>query len=563
MNTILKLQTALNRQALSASELKKLSAASSSDKALFIACCRTMPFEFIETPLALYLKRTGLGNLKVSYSDYDPSLPFKDNNEADLFIYWIDWRLYKEKMTPQQVITWLSSRLKQLEGNRTVIINNWPTSWDLTDYPFALNASGRRWFFELNFLLLQLIEKEPKLILCDLDYLAGSFGSSAYDQRNDQVSNYPFSSRFTCELARYFGLTLFPAVLQPKLKLIILDLDNTMYRGVLGEDGFNGIVFEEDHLHLQQLLIKLKNNGILLAICSKNDLADVEHLIDTHPQFTLKRDDFVFIEANWNEKSDNIKSIIRRVNIDASAVLYIDDNIVELSKVHLELPNINLIMADETGKETWHRLRHYPGVYSLEKDETAQKRLVDIVANVKRTQLQSQSDDPYAYLNSLRMQIGIYRNEKKHINRIAELSNKTNQFNTNFCRYSLATVTNYFEKGTRDFYTVTLTDFLSDSGIIGVFSIDPSQEVIAIEEVLISCRALGREVENFALLYLLKQYPEIHNVRFEYKKAERNQPALDWLASLKLDGGTASKDSLIEHLSQRLANVKAEVTYYG
>lgn len=550
-----------NQFALTGRELKKIKISKlNSQEKLGINCIRTLPFEYIEKISKEYCKIKFNRDLVVHYSDYDVSLNAITNNQEEITLFWMDWRLYHEKMSSVEVLNWFEERVNRVPGHQPIIVNNWPTSWDLTESPFALSASSRRWYVELNYLLLQLVESHPRLVLCDLDYLVGSYGHTAYDERNDRVSSYPFSNRFTLELARYFGLTLLPALLQPKLKLLVLDLDYTLYRGVLGEDGLEGIVFEESHLALQQLLMKLKENGMLLAISSKNELADVEQLIQQHPDFLLKLDDFVFIEANWDEKEKNIRSIIERVNIDPSAALFVDDNIVELSKVQAAIPKLHLLLADETGEETWHRIRNYPGIYSLTRDDTAQKRREDIVANTKREVLQAQNvDDPHAYLNSLQMEIHVYRNEQEHLQRIVDLSNKTNQFNTNLQRYTEAEVQERFANSNYDFYTVTLSDFLSDSGTIGVFGVRREEQCLIVDEILFSCRALGRQVENFSLLTILQQYEEVESVEILSQKSDRNGPALKWLNTvIKVQ----EKENIIRQLQQQLEGYEVEVTYH-
>ena len=550
----------LNKYAVNSRKLKKFEIQNRELNLLKINVIRTMPFEYISKDISIYLNNSLSMETTYFYTDYDNSLMSYSNKREDSTVFWIDWRLYAEKMSPIEVLNWFKERLNQVEGHQPIIVNNWPTSWDLNESPFALSTSSRRWYVELNYLLLQLVESHPRLVLCDLDYLVGSYGHTAYDERNDRVSSYPFSNRFTLELARYFGLTLLPALLQPKLKLLILDLDYTLYRGVLGEDRLEGIVFEESHLALQQLLMKLKENGILLAISSKNELADVEQLIQQHPDFLLNVDDFVFIEANWDEKEKNIRSIIERVNIDPSAALFVDDNIVELSKVQAAIPKLHLLLADETGEETWHRIRNYPGIYSLTKDDTAQKRREDIVANTKREVLQAQNiDNPYAYLNSLQMEIHVYRNEQEHLQRIVDLSNKTNQFNTNLQRYTEVEVQERFTDSNYDFYTVTLSDFLSDSGIIGVFGMKHEEQRLIVDEILFSCRALGRQVENFSLLTILQQYEEVESVEILSQKSDRNGPALKWVDTVTK---VQQKASIIRQLQQQLEGYEVEVTYH-
>lgn len=505
---------------------------------------RTMPFEYIANALNM--------TENISYSSYDVALSDL-GQAADITVIWMDWRLYQQNMEPMEVVEWVAHRLKNLPSTEYVFINNWPTHWEESEYIMAQSLSSRGWYQEFNYLLSAYIQKQDKLYLIDLDYLAAREGLSSYDVRNDEVSHYPLSNKFTAEVARHLGFSLLPSIVKAKLKLIIVDLDYTMYRGVLGEDGLKGLNFTAEHMLLQKVLKHLKNNGVLLAISSKNNESDVFDLIDNHPNFILTRDDFVFIEANWQEKAENITNILRKVNIDASAAIFIDDNPVELAKVQQFIPSLHQIQANETGEETVYRLMYYPGIYQATIDRDGVMRQQDIIANVERDKIMQQNSKDY--LNTLGMKLTLYKNNEKHYPRVAELSNKTNQFNTNLNRYTLEKIKSLIERGD-SVYTFSLADRLSDSGIIGAIQVRLENNVAILDEVLFSCRALGREVENFSLYLIAQHLPDSYVINIPYTQGDRNAPAKAWLTTLGLPKTVAE---IKQEFLKKLGNYEVEI----
>lgn len=522
------------------------------DKKLRVNAVRTLPIEY----LISFLSKLNT-NLSYKYSSYDTSLQEIDF-DSDLYLFWMDWRLYMDKMEPQSLINWLKTRLIEIDASKPILINNWPIFWNIEEKQYAASVTKRNWMYEYNYLLEVLKDEYSNLEVIDLNLFASQIGIESYDARNDEVSNYPLSNKLTLQIARHITFQLIPAMTEPKLKAIVVDLDNTLYNGVLGEDGFDGIVLTEEHVQLQQALKNLKKNGILLAISSKNDERDVIHLLEQHPQFILRKEDFTFIEANWNSKAGNILSMSERFNFDVSAMLFIDDNPAEIAHVQTEIPSIKVLQADVTGTETVHRLLNYPYLYSRKKDALVELRQKDILANQRRQQLAKQSNDLNSYLKSLNMTITVYENEASHLNRVFEMGHKTNQFNLALNRFSEADVQERNHASNHLIFTVTLSDMLNDSGVIGVFFIKLDGELAFIEEVLFSCRALGRKVEDASLLIIIKKLASlgIKEVQIQHTEGPRNRPALDWLNNIYTS--THLTDIQLE-LNKRLVNYPGEV----
>lgn len=523
-----------------------------------ISVIRTLPFEYLSksiTPFFTYLDK----EVDFTYTDYDVTLSnFFKNDNVNMYIFWMDWRLYMAKMDPKPLLEWLKSRLAEIDLNKPILINNWPTFWELDEKQYSANASKLGWIYEFNHLLENLKSEFSNLEIIDLNLLASQIGMGSYDGRNDEVSNYPLSNQLTLQTARYIALNLIPAMIAPKLKAIVVDLDNTLYSGVLGEDGIEGIILTEEHKQLHKVLKRMKENGILLAISSKNNEQDVIQMFEARKDFPLQNGDFTFIEANWNSKAENIQIIAQKFNFDLSAMLFIDDNPAEITHVKEQVPSIHTLMADATGKETVHRLLNYPYLYSRKKDNSADLRQKDILANQKRVELASKAGDNNSYLASLQMKINIFEGETQHLQRIYELGQKTNQFNLALQRFSEGEVQKKAKDSAYKMYTVTLSDMLNDSGIIGTFIVRIDEELATFEEILFSCRALGRKVEDASLYLILNELINkgIRQVKFVSVEGPRNTPALDWLNNIYTSPIIAD---IIAALKEKLIDYPAEV----
>ncbi len=527
---------------------------------LIIKVERTLPFEYVSkmiTPFLSGIEKEGI----FSYSDYDTSIPIlTTNGEVDIVLFWMDWRLYMDKMEPNPLLEWLKTRLSEVDTSKPILINNWPTFWELDEKQYAASVSKRGWIYEFNYLLETLKDEFNNIEIIDMNLFASQMGMSSYDARNDEVSNYPLSNQLTLQLARHIALNLIPAMLEPKLKAIVLDLDNTLYSGVLGEDGIEGIQLTEEHIQLQKVLMRIKENGILLAISSKNNKQDVLEMLEKRKDFPIDKDDFTFIEANWKSKADNIRLMAEKFNFDVSAMLFIDDNLAEIAHVKEQIPTIHTLMADASGKETVHRLLNYPYLYTRRKDTSANLRQKDILANQTRIELASKTGDSNKYLASLQMKISVFEDKTQHLQRIYEMGQKTNQFNLALQRFAEGEIQAKAEDLAYKIYTVTLSDMLNDSGIIGTYIVRLDGDLATFEEILFSCRALGRKVEDASLhLILCKLVDEgVQEIKFESVEGPRNTPALDWLKNIYTSPIIAD---ILKELNHQLKDYPAEVCW--
>jgi len=455
------------------SRLDLLNFVSNIEPSYRIAVYRNHSFELIENTIKPYLEYGGYG-VEFCYSSYDDSLSFLDLDlSADLLILWLDLSNYK---------------LSDLRG---FIMQRIEYLRQIFDKDVLFIPCGKN--------VADVCTENLPVAYYALSQLQASLGDKFYDLRLEAFAGTKLSHQANLEISRDLGLNYLPALLSANLKAIVVDLDNSIYQGVLGEDGVDGVLLSQAHRQLQIKLKKLSQQGFLLCIASKNDKRDVVRLFDERSDFPLNIDDFVKVFANWDSKAKSITSIAESLNIAVSSLVFIDDNVGELVSVLDVHPEINVIWARDDASITHQILSNFPGLLRLDSNKEDGIRRDDILANEKRAQIQSSltKDD---YIRNLKMELLYEVDELKHVTRVAELSNKTNQFIFSYQRYSEQQVQAIMADDQSVVVTVSLCDKLSDSGIIGAVVLKRDGQIGVLAECFVSCRALGRGIDEAIVL---------------------------------------------------------------
>ena len=461
-----------------------------------IAVYRNHSFEMVSSVLNAFLSES---NMRASffYSDYDDSLSFQFK-EADLQIIWLDLDRYKTDNLDFFIME--RSNALRLQTNSPILIASVGKKELLID-----NLPSDCYFININKELNNLNE-------------------DIYDIEKEPFSGTKLSNKACLEIARILGLKYIPAILQTPLKAIVIDLDNTLYKGILGEDGIDNLV---PNYELQQQLKELKNKGFFLCIASKNDENDVKEMFRKRNDFILQWEDFTNYQINWNNKADNIIKIAQNLNISLDSILFIDDNPAEIQNV--ENIGINTILATYNISQI---LKYYPNLLKLKTSSEDNIRSKDIQANEKRKEmLKTLSNEEYFKKLGIKLEYGINLNEQ--IPRAAELLNKTNQFILSYVRYNETQLKEFISNPNNIIITIKMSDNLSDSGIIAICLASKEDEHLLIKELAVSCRALGRNLENVMLPYMFNiAYVKLNclgSINILYQKGARNTPALNWL----------------------------------
>jgi FkbH-like protein len=289
-------------------------------------------------------------------------------------------------------------------------------------------------------------------------------------------------------------------------KCLILDLDNTVWGGVIGDDGLEGIKIAqgdatgEAHLAVQQLALSLRRRGVVLAVSSKNTDEVARVPFREHPEMLLKEEHFAVFQANWNDKATNIKAIAEELSLGLDAMVFLDDNPVERALVRQVLPQVAVPELPED--PAWYaRTLAAAGYFESIAFSAEDRTRADMYqSNARRVALQNQTGDLDAYLASLEMEIRFAPFDRTGRARISQLINKSNQFNLTTRRYSEAEVAAAEDESGVFTLQVRLVDRFGDNGMISVVICRPNAPFVwAIDTWLMSCRVLGRQVEQMVL----------------------------------------------------------------
>ena len=281
-------------------------------------------------------------------------------------------------------------------------------------------------------------------------------------------------------------------------KCLVLDLDNTLWGGVLGEDGIEGIKIGGDYpgkafLYWQEALLELSKSGVLLTVCSKNNEQDVLDAWEKNPFMILKKEHFAAYRINWTDKATNIKELAAELNIGLDSFVFVDDNPTERELIKQMLP---MVEVPEFPAQPYELLpffkqlvEDYFKVYSVTDED--KKKTEQYKQNEARAQAQASFVDFDSFLESLDIQITIESANEFNIQRIAQMTQKTNQFNLTSHRYTDADVRGFIENGWK-IWCVSVADKFGDNGITGAIMITQNGDI---DTFLLSCRILGKGIE--------------------------------------------------------------------
>ncbi|MDB5422834.1 MAG: hypothetical protein JWQ29_250 [Phenylobacterium sp.] len=349
---------------------------------------------------------------------------------------------------------------------------------------------------------------EGQVILVDIARLAASVGLEHWDApRHWHASKLSFAP----EMAPVYGdvVARTVAALRGRArKCLVLDLDNTLWGGVIGDDGVGGIQLGqgsasgEAFLAIQQIALELRRRGVVLAVCSKNEEAAARIPFREHPDMLIREEDIAVFQANWTDKAANLRAIAETLNIGVDALVFLDDNPAEREQVRRELP---LVAVPELPDDPalYPRMLMSAGYFeAVAFTQDDRERAGMYQANAARAAAVSASGDLGSYLASLEMTCTIRPVDALSRQRVAQLINKSNQFNLTTRRYTEAQVEAAEADPGRHLAQVRLVDKFGDNGIICVLIADKAPGQWTIDTWLMSCRVLGRRVQDACLAHL-------------------------------------------------------------
>ncbi|MCI1268544.1 MAG: HAD-IIIC family phosphatase [Ruminococcus sp.] len=379
-----------------------------------------------------------------------------------------------------------------------------------------------------------LAESKKNVYVMDiLQRILNEGRNSFYSNKMWYMGSMPYSKNGIIAVVDEISKAL-SAVFESRKKIIALDLDNTLWGGVIGEDGINGVELSEHKegarfYDFQLRLLEMQKRGILLAINSKNNCEDAMEAIENHPHMLLRKNSFVSEKINWNDKSSNIKEMETELNLTEGAFVFIDDNPVEREVVSGQCPDVLIpeFPVDTTDLVDMAE-KLYINVFkslSLTDEDKAKTQMYQTEA--KRKAIQSSTLDLDDYIKVLEMRADIHLMCDEELERVHQLCNKTNQFNLTTKRYTQKEISDMLADVRYDIFTISSSDKFGDNGLVGVAICERKEKAVVIDTFLMSCRVMGRKLENVIISELVKYYKGQYNTMIGlFVQTKKNIPVV-------------------------------------
>ncbi len=394
--------------------------------------------------------------------------------------------------------------------------------------PFGFRESVRAF----NEKLFAYAKQRSRVYVFDFDRFASAVGvDNVRDDRLYYLGDFAIAPDHIPALTREYFRYIRAATWRTK-KCIVLDLDNTLWGGVVGEDGIEGIRLGptpegRPYFEFQKHLLSLFQRGIILAVNSKNNEADALKVFREHPYMVLKETQLAAVEINWNDKVDNLKRIAETLNIGLDSLVFIDDDPLNCAFVREALPEVAVV---ELPKDPAHLVRaftelpYFDALQMTDEDKIKGRLYAD---EKKRTDLRTRMTSLEEYLKSLSMVMTIAPPSPMQFSRVAQLTQKTNQFTMTTRRYLESDIERFVQQGEHRVYAVSLSDSFGDSGLIGVVIVLMAGEVWRLDSFLLSCRVIGRGVEDAILAHVIAEakIAKAERIIGEFISTKKNQPA--------------------------------------
>ncbi len=501
-----------------------------------------------------FLRYSGI-NVNIELGDYDNVVQdsYKNNGVDAVIIFWelsnlVDGLPYKIELLSENEIgaierkikAEISLTIKNFENCPTILINKFdPIFFTYLDIE---SSKLDKLAYKLNHFLEENVGSNVKLI--NLNKIIATVGlMDSFDFKYFYLSKMPYTFKFFKAYAQFIRPFFLSAYGKAK-KALIFDCDNTLWGGILGEDGFNGIDLSSDSnkglmfQEVQSIALSLSQKGVLLGLCSKNNPEDVDKVLNNHPGMVLKDKHITIKEVGWLDKVTSLKNISKKLNIGLDSLVFIDDSPFEVNLVRSQLPEVTVFQVPENFWNYSTILRSSQSLFYNISKSIEDGRRCELYKNEKqRNDSQIEYSTIENYLSSLGLKVKICKNNKLSAPRIAQLTQKTNQFNLTTKRYTEKEIMNFILSLKNDIYTLSVEDKFGDSGITGLCIVSYSDNVAFIDSFLLSCRVIGRNIEYIFMDFIINTLSEknIKNVISEFIQTTKNTQVQDFYYNCSFD----------------------------
>jgi len=372
------------------------------------------------------------------------------------------------------------------------------------------------------------------IILIDLDKVIAEVN---VDRSFDFRYYYSSKALYTIEFFKIYAEYIKPFIMSvngKSKKALIFDCDDTLWKGILGEDGFdkiemsprtkNGLIFSE----VQSIALSLNKQGVLIGLCSKNNPKDVDEVINSHPDMKLREEHITINKSNWLDKVTNLRQVAKELNIGLDSLVFIDDSSFEVNLIKEQLPEITVLQVPERLYEYPKMLRENLGLfYNLSFTKEDIKKIEMYKKQVYRENAKKGFSDIEEYLASLELKLIIFEDAETIIPRMSQMSQKTNQFNLTTKRYTEVDIRNFVISDDLKVFSFSVSDKFGDNGVTGlcIINFNKKNQTANIDTFLMSCRIIGRNIEYAFMDYLINfiTRSKIKKITAKYIQTRKNE----------------------------------------
>ena len=451
--------------------------------------------------------------------------------------------------------------LAQIDASKTLIAL---TMEDIYALPFTDDDHTMRTAIEgYNATLFEAEKAHANVKVIDYSEFTRRYPmADLFDWKFYFISQMGINPKLTKDFQTWWQRKLDSIALKRK-KCIVLDLDNTLWGGVLGEEGICGIKIGGDYpgkafAFFQKSLLQLSKDGVILTVCSKNNEGDVLEAWEKNPFMALKKEHFAAYRINWTDKATNIKELADELNLGLDSFVFVDDNPTERELIKQMLPMVSVpdfpIQPYELPVFFKQLVEDYFKVYSITEED--KKKTEQYKANAARAQAQHSFADFGAFLESLNIQITIEATNEFNIPRVAQMTQKTNQFNLTTKRYTDADVKSFLAQGWK-MWCISVADKFGDNGITGCVMINGD----TIDTLLWSCRILGKSIEKAFLTAIMMRLSQdgVEKLHAEYIPTAKNVQVADFYDKMQFEMTNKGTDGIKQYeinLSNKELSIK-------
>jgi FkbH-like protein len=508
------------------------------------------------------------------YYESDPELTILFLEGKELFPEWFELRTLMESreqklLSVGSVFDLLVSLVEEIHMNSDtkIIVNNFRLAngsplgiLDGKYYPGL-----RDMISILNDRLSEWASDKEYVYIFDYRAFSARHGeANTEDKKLLYMTKAPLSLKHTAALAREYMRYILPLKFMSK-KCLVLDLDNTLWGGVAGEDGISGVKLDitgpgRSFYDFQKEVLNLYHRGIILAVNSRNNMEDAVHIIENHPHMVLNKDFFSAMKINWQDKVKNMRELADELNIGTDSMVFFDDSPVERELVKSLMPEVTVVDVPSDTSKYAETLRNLVEFEQLKLTDDDLNRNSMYKSMMKRSEARKKFNSVEDYLNSLETKVVLEFSNEFNIPRIAQLTQKTNQFNMTTKRYTQEDVLNFHQSRDTVVLSVHVSDIYGDSGLAGVCIVRLEGGRALIDSFLLSCRVMGRYIEYAVMnkVVELLRAKDVKTIDAYYARTEKNEAARDFYPNVGFTAVSEDTNGTLYRMDESARPVKNE-----